>query len=103
MTKEEKAAVAAIAGTFSTACAVLVFVPVMLLRGYVLHAMWGWFVVPLGVPAVGIVHAIGIAGVAGALVPNHRGDDSPSWRQLAVGMVNMLLTWGIAAIVHLFM
>ena len=32
-----------------------------LMAGYVLFVFWGWFVVPLGVPAIGIIHAFGIA------------------------------------------
>lgn len=31
-----------------------------ILRGFVVKALWGWFIVPLGVPGVGIAHALGI-------------------------------------------
>ena len=31
------------------------------LRGYVLHELWAWFLVPLGLPIIGKAHAYGIA------------------------------------------
>jgi hypothetical protein len=39
----------------------LAIVPVMLFRGFVLSVLWGWFVVRLGVPPIGIVNAIGLS------------------------------------------
>lgn len=41
---------------FST---VLVFQSLVL--GYVLSIMWGWFFTPLGLPAIGVINALGIA------------------------------------------
>lgn len=38
-------------------------VPSALLRGYVLATLWQWFVVPLGMPAIGWAHAYGIAAL----------------------------------------
>jgi hypothetical protein len=35
--------------------------------GFVLSILWGWFMVPLGLPALGVAQAIGIALVAGML------------------------------------
>lgn len=32
-------------------------------HGIVLRQLWQWFMVPLGLPAVGIAHAIGIGGI----------------------------------------
>lgn len=46
---------------------ILAIAPVLIIHGYVISIMWGWFVVPLGVPAIGIAHAIGLAGMLGAL------------------------------------
>jgi hypothetical protein len=40
----------------------------MLLRGWVFSITWKWFLVPLGLPAISVVHAIGVAGVVGLLV-----------------------------------
>ena len=33
------------------------------LRGFVLSVLWGWFVVPLGVPDIGIAWSIGLAAL----------------------------------------
>lgn len=36
-------------------------------EGWVLHIMWGWFVVPLGVVAIDTAQAVGIALIASML------------------------------------
>jgi hypothetical protein len=38
--------------------------------GYVLSVMWGWFLVPLGAPKIGVAHAIGIAGLVAMIAKN---------------------------------
>jgi hypothetical protein len=35
--------------------------------GWVTATLWGWFFVPLGVPAIGVWHAFGIAALVGLL------------------------------------
>ena len=32
--------------------------------GYALHILWGWFLVPLGVPPISIAHAVGLGAIA---------------------------------------
>lgn len=45
-----------------SAIGALLLVPVIALyAGWVISILWGWFVVPLGVPSVGAVHAYGLA------------------------------------------
>lgn len=34
--------------------------PVQLWSGFVLSVLWGWFVVPLGVPPIGVLQATGL-------------------------------------------
>lgn len=41
-------------------------------HGFVLSWLWGLFVVPLGVPAIGIAHAIGLILLAGVAVAAFR-------------------------------
>jgi hypothetical protein len=57
-----------------------------ILQGVVLSVLWGWFVVPLGLPALGIAHAIGIALVVRFLTHRHTSkktdDESPIRREL---------------------
>lgn len=41
--------------------AFVLFVPVaMIWKGHVITIVWGWFLVPLGIPQIGIAHAIGL-------------------------------------------
>ena len=40
--------------------ALVAMVPLMLLQGWALSLLWAWFVVPLGAPAIGIVHGYGL-------------------------------------------
>lgn len=35
-------------------------IPTSLLQGWGLSTVWSWFVVPLGLPAIGVIHAIGL-------------------------------------------
>lgn len=44
------------------------------LNGFMLSFMWEWFVVPLGVPSIGIAQAIGIAIIVSVLT--YQGGDS---------------------------
>lgn len=42
----------------------LIFVGVVL-RGWALSTLWAWFLVPIGVPAIGIATALGISVIIG--------------------------------------
>lgn len=42
-------------------------IPIALWRAYVIARLWAWFVVPLGLPAIGVVPAYGLTLVAGVL------------------------------------
>lgn len=34
-------------------------------RGFILSCLWAWFMVPLGLPEIGVAHAIGVAFLVG--------------------------------------
>ncbi len=40
---------------------VVLVVVLSVVRGFVLSYLWSWFVAPLGIPEIGIAHAIGIS------------------------------------------
>jgi tetrahydromethanopterin S-methyltransferase subunit C len=42
-------------------------IPLAIWRAYVIARLWSWYVVPLGVPAIGMVSAYGLGIVAGIL------------------------------------
>jgi len=49
---------------FTKALLIIVLIPFSLaLKAWVLAILWTWFVVPLGVPAIGNAHALGLAGL----------------------------------------
>ncbi len=39
----------------------------LLIKGWVLSILWGWFMAPLGLPLIGPWHAIGITGILGLM------------------------------------
>ena len=42
----------------------------ILVSGFTLSTLWGWFVVPLGLPEISFFHAVGIDLVASFLCPS---------------------------------
>lgn len=38
------------------------------LDGWVLSTLWEWFVVPLGLPSIGIPHAVGLLAIASLML-----------------------------------
>lgn len=78
----------------------LYVVALIVLRAWCITKMWLWFVVPLGVPAIGIAGAIGLVmtvSVALAL------DRLPSNKTVFQGVVGTLVATGFAWCVHLFL
>lgn len=77
----------------------------VLLRGYVLSQLWSWFVVPLGVVAVSIPHAIGISCIAAMLSGSSGGGKESEGVAVVIigGVVGVLFVWGFGAIVHAWM
>jgi hypothetical protein len=51
-------------GVKTHAFLILCAVPAALLNGYALATLWQWFVVPLGLPAIGFAHAYGLGQIA---------------------------------------
>lgn len=50
----------------------LLLLPVqMIVSGLVLKTLWFWFIVPLGVPALGVAQALGVATVVSSLTYRH--------------------------------
>lgn len=71
---------------FCAAVALLIYVPISILQtcfdGYVIHILWNWFVVPLGVVGIRTAQAIGLS-LVGALIgpaPSWSGEDESAVR-----------------------
>ena len=45
-------------------------------KGIALQVLWGWFVVPLGIPDIGMAHALGIAGLVALATHQHGPEDN---------------------------
>lgn len=73
-------------------------------RGFILQSLWGWFLVPLGLPPIGIANAIGVAMIVSYLTYSHLKKDSEDGASVFIQpFVNMVIVWGVAWVVHLFM
>jgi hypothetical protein len=89
----------------SIAFVVLIAVfPIVVLRGFVLSRLWGWFIVPLGLPSIGIAQACGIALILGFLSYSKSTTTKDNYVERTVeAFVSALACWGFGAIVHWFM
>lgn len=80
----------------------------MLINGIVLSFLWQWFLVPLGLPALGLIHAMGVGLIVRYLtyqtVNCKKEDDQQQvWVQLASSLLYPLFILLFGFIVHLFM
>jgi hypothetical protein len=77
-------------GCIMALLAVLVSPLNWLLNGFVLSILWAWFMVPLGLPAIGKAHALGLACVIGLLShqqPPDCASDKPAWARIGNSMI----------------
>lgn len=84
---------------------VLVFLE-FLLKGWVLSVMWLWFMVPFGLPAIGIAWSVGVAMIVGVMAKqtDYKQDDRPTdWDKVVIAYIVPFVILGIAWIVHQFM
>jgi hypothetical protein len=90
---------------------VIILVPLsIIMRGWVLSIMWGWFIVPLfGLPALTIPYAIGVSAVIALLKgssTDNKKDDKKALEKfleaLFVAFVAPLITLGFGWIVLQF-
>lgn len=79
------------------AVALALAIPLGILRGWVLSLLWGWYVTPLGVPAIGVVQAIGLTWLVGLLTatPSRNRDDDDLVYATAFSLTVSLLALAI--------
>lgn len=98
-------------GCVSTLVAVFVVLPAKIVaEAFIVQTMWGWFVVPLGVPALGFWHAAGFSVLWTYLSPKysiyHDASDESEldyWRRIAKVWLGMAFYLVLGFIVHLLM
>jgi len=77
-------------------------------HGFVLSALWGWYIVPLGLPAIGIVHAIGLALLVRYLTYHHNKckreteEENPISKLVARVFVYPIAVLFIGWLIHIF-
>ena len=79
----------------------------ILVHGFVLKLMWAWFLIPLGLPALGLAHACGLGLLARYLtwqrMPKSEDDEDANMRRLALNFIYPCIILSLGAIIHSFM
>ena len=68
----------------------------IVVRGWVLSVMWGWFIAPLGVPEITIASAIGISLVV-ALLTNKTDNSGPTEKRSVQQYIEVVVTHAFLA------
>jgi hypothetical protein len=70
----------------------------IVIEGLVLSCLWDWFMMPLGLPAISVAHAVGIAALSGVLtsqyIPKAQEDDAGKRLLYCFGSPLMLFVVG---------
>lgn len=80
--------------------------PLTFWKGYLVSIMWRWFLVPLGVPAVGAWHVIGIALVVSVMTKPQpfKSGEPLYWKTITDLVFAAVLAWpllfGLAALIR---
>jgi len=92
-------------GVIAIVFALAITAPIAMWWGYVLSVMWGWFLVPLGAPEIGVAHAIGIAGLVAMMAKNSNAskDYKSLSGKVAEAFVAPLVTLAIGWVAKTFM
>jgi hypothetical protein len=79
------------------------FVLSIILNGFVLQVLWGWFITPFGLPAISIPQGLGLALVVGFLThqyqDNKRSPEGVITYSIMSPVVSLVFGW----VVHLFL
>jgi len=76
------------------------FLPTMIWAGFVLKTLWLWFMVPLGIPVIGLVHALGLNLMLKAFLPlNVIKDAMDDDKYRIPAVVRQLCAWVFGAMV----
>ncbi len=93
--KDEKA------GTGLTLFVAAMSLPMSLWLGYVESTMWRWFVVPLGLPQIGIAQCLGLTILVALVVKDWAKPPAPGFVVTTLWMWQRLLLWAIGPAISL--
>jgi len=87
----------------------VVMLPLGILRAFIIRDLWGWFIAPLGLPEITVLHAFGLGLFASLFLDQMLAvliignDNAAAVRHLLQGVAAWLATWGLGAIVAYMM
>jgi hypothetical protein len=73
----------AITAIIATPFAIALILLLIIQQAWAISVLWGWFIVPLGLPAIGIAAAIGISTTMSAMRGRLKGPDDEGWKTIA--------------------
>ena len=86
---------------------IILVVPMMLLRGWVIMRLWAWFIVPFGIQGLTLPHAIGIGLILTFLTAHTLGKRAKTMEEkieeIATSIIWPLMSLLMGYIVQLFM
>jgi len=82
---------------------VAVSVVVSVVNGFVLSYLWQWFVTPLGIPAIGLAHAIGLGMIIRYLTKSESNSENTIGSAIVDAFLGPFVMLGLGAIVKAFM
>lgn len=83
---------------------VLATIPIAVVNGIVISILWGWFIVPLGMPSLSVVNAVGMGLVISMFTarPTKSTSDEDIFAAFLFGLFYPLLMLGLGFLWHLF-
>jgi len=82
---------------------IVVALAMSVFSGYVFSDMWGMFIVPLGVMAIGVWHAMGISLTVSLIRLKVDPGEPVSWEAIVRAVLNVLIFWGMGNLIHWIM
>lgn len=78
---------------------VVLSIPLIIYRGFAIATLWVWFVIPLGLPAISLMHAVGIALTVNVIItqpnetPNKAKPFLPLVKSFVTSSLGLLVGW----------
>jgi hypothetical protein len=79
----------------ATPFAIALILLLIIQQAWAVSVLWGWFIVPLGLPAIGIAAAIGLSVTMSALRGRRNGPGEKGWGSLAKTVVQPWFCLGV--------
>lgn len=95
--------------TSTIVAALIMVVPMVVLRAYVIARLWAWFMVPLGVAEIGLAQAAGLVLLVSMIRnrPANAAEPDPEWKfilpktvvdNIGASLAALLMGWALAGV-----